>query len=162
MDERGVQIHVLTLSGGMPWQWVPTDAGAHLAQIVNDAGIEAHRKYPDRYLAGVEIDVRDPDGALKELNRVAGKPGLRAVHLPNSMENVDYLFEPAYGPLLARCEELGYPLLFHPLDGEANIYGGRERLGNPLAVSANLNNTLGFTFEHATTAAKFIVSGTLD
>src|SRR3979490_1111538 len=39
---------------------------------------------------------------------------------------------------------------------------GKERLGNPLALSANINNTLGFTFESATTAAKFIITGTLD
>ncbi len=87
---------------------------------------------------------------------------MRAVHLPNSFEGRDYLFEPAYEPVLARCEELGYPLLFHPLDGEDNIYAGKERLGNPLALSANINNTLGFTFESATTAAKFIITGTLD
>jgi aminocarboxymuconate-semialdehyde decarboxylase len=162
MDAHGVQMHVLTLSGGAPWQWLSISDGNHLAQIINDAGAEAHAKYPTRFMAGIQIDVRDPEGAVKEMNRVAGKPGLRAVHLPNSMDNKDYLFEPDFAPVLKRVEELGYPLLFHPLDGEENIYGGKERLGNPLAVSANINNTLGFTFEHATTAAKFIITGTLD
>jgi aminocarboxymuconate-semialdehyde decarboxylase len=162
MDEHGVQMHVLTLSGGMPWQWVPPDVGAHLAQIINDAAVEAHTAFPDRFVAGIELSIHDPELALKELNRVAGKPGLRAVHLPNSIQGRDYLFEPGYAPLLARCEELGYPLLFHPLDGEANIYAGRQRLADPLSVSAGLSNSLGFTFETATTAAKFIVTGTLD
>ncbi len=162
MDSRGVQMIALTLNGGMPWQWVRPEEGARLAQIINDAAIEAHIKYPDRFMGAVEMSIRDPQLALKELNRVAGSPGMRAVHLPNSMEGHDYLFEPAYEPLLARCEELGYPLLFHPLDGDDNIYGGKERLGNPLAQSANINNTLGFTFENATTAAKFIITGTLD
>jgi aminocarboxymuconate-semialdehyde decarboxylase len=162
MDAHGVRIHVLTLSGGMPWQWVSPSDGARLARIVNDAAIEAHRKYPTRFLAGIEIDVRDPAEALKELNRVQGKPGLRAVHLPNSMENADYVFEPDFEPILKRSEELGYPLLFHPLDGQENIYGGKQRLGNQQAVSANINNTLGFTFESATTATKFIISGALD
>jgi aminocarboxymuconate-semialdehyde decarboxylase len=162
MDAHGVQIHVLTLSGGMPWEWVTPSDGHRLAQIVNDAGIAAHQKYPTRFMAGIEMDVRDPQGALKELNRVAGKPGLRAVHLPNSMDNKDYLFEPDFAPVLKRVEELGYPLLFHPLDGMNNIYGGKERLGNPLAISANINNTLGFTFDSATIATKFIISGTLD
>src|SRR5580693_3338216 len=163
MDQHGVQMHTLTLSGAMPWQWVPPDVGAHLAQIINDAAMEAHTAYPDRFVAGIEMSIRDPELALKELNRVAGKPGMRAVHLPNSFEGNDYLLEPAYAPLLARCETLGYPLLLHPLDGEINYYGGKgTRLGGTWQQSANLSNTLGFPFETATTAAKFIISGTLD
>ncbi len=161
MDQRGVQMHTLTLSGAMPWQWVVPEDGARLAQIINDSAIEAHQAFPDRFMAGVELSIRSPELALKELNRVAGKPGMRAVHLPNSLEGKDYLFDPAYAPLLARCEELGYPLLFHPVDGEVNYYS-KERLGDPLSSSAFLYNTLGFPFEHATTAAKFIITGTLD
>lgn len=162
MDQHGIGMNVLTLDGGMPWQWVPAEAGAHLARLVNDAAVEAHNRYPDRFIAGIELPVRDPGLALRELERMAGKPGMRAIHLPNSIENHDYVFAPAYDPLWRRCEELGYPVLFHPLDGEENIYGGPERLGNPLAASTNINNTLGFTFDTATTAAKFILSGTLD
>ena len=136
MDAHGVQMHVLTLSGGMPWQWLSVSDGNHLAQVINDAGMQAHQKYPTRFMAGIEIDVRDPQGAVKEIDRMAGKPGLRAIHLPNSFDNKDYLFEPEFEPVLKRADELAYPLLFHPLDGEENIYGGEERLGNPLALSA--------------------------
>jgi predicted TIM-barrel fold metal-dependent hydrolase len=60
MDQHGVQMVVLTLSGGMPWQWASPADGAHLAQVINDAGMEAHAKFPDRFLAGIEIPVRDP------------------------------------------------------------------------------------------------------
>ena len=162
MDEHGIAMHVLTLDGGMPWQWASPADAVRLAQIVNDAAVAAHAKYPNRFIAGLELPVRQPASALEELNRMAGKPGIRAVHLPNSMENGDFLFQPAYDALWARCQELGYPILFHPLDGADNIYGGKERLGNDLALSANLNNTLGFSFESATTAAKFIITGTLD
>jgi aminocarboxymuconate-semialdehyde decarboxylase len=162
MDTHGVQMHVLTLSGGMPWQWVPPDVGATLAQIINDANVEAHLAHPDRFMGGIELSIRDPKLSLKELDRMAGKPGMRAVHLPNSFETRDYLFEPQYEPLLARCEELGYPLLFHPLDGEINYYSN-ERLGaDKESDEAFLYNVLGFPFTHATTAAKFIINGTLD
>ena len=34
MDARGVQMHVLTLSGAMPWQWASQDAANRLARIV--------------------------------------------------------------------------------------------------------------------------------
>ncbi|MEQ1776484.1 MAG: amidohydrolase family protein, partial [Burkholderiales bacterium] len=54
--------------------------------------------------------------------------------------------------------ELGYPILFHPLDGQPNHYGGPERL----AGTDFIYNTLGFPFETATTAVKFIMSGYLD
>ena len=102
MDERNVGMHVLTLSGGMPWQWAPQDAANKLARIVNDAAIEAHKTWPDRFVAGAALPIRDPAAALKELDRVAGAPGMRAVHLPNSIEGRDYIFEPAV-PAAARA-----------------------------------------------------------
>jgi aminocarboxymuconate-semialdehyde decarboxylase len=104
------------------------------------------------------MPVRDPVAALRELDRVAGEPGIRAVHLPNSIEGRDYIFEPEYLPILARCEALKLPLLFHPLDGVENHYGGPERL----AGTSFMYNTLGFPFDTATTAAKFIATGLLD
>lgn len=163
MDAHGVQMLLLTLNGGMPWQWVSAEQGAHIAQIINDAATQAHTAFPDRFIAAVELPWHDPVLASRELNRAARKPGLRAVHAPNSIQGRDYLFESAYAPLLARIEELGYPIVFHPLDGDINYYGGPEtRVGDPLSVSAAMNNWVGFTCETATTAAKFIITGTLD
>ena len=156
MDAHGIQTHILTLSGNMPWQVVSAEAGIRIAQAVNDPAIEAHQAFPDRFFASVEMPIRDPVAALNELNRMAGKPGVRAVHLPNSIEGRDYLFEPAFQPIFARIEEIGYPILFHPIDGDANIYIRR------LAGAVSLTNALGFPFETATIAAKFIVTGTLD
>ena len=141
MDEHGVQMHVLTLNGGMPWQIVTPEEGVRLAQIVNDAG--------DRYVSSIELPIRDADLALKELNRVAGQPGLRAVHLPDSIDNRDYLFQPEFAPLLARIEALGYPILFHNLNSD--LFGRRP-------ADAGLDNA----FAHAVLAAKFISTGTLD
>ncbi|HUP94057.1 MAG TPA: amidohydrolase family protein [Burkholderiales bacterium] len=158
MDERNLGMHVLTLSGAMPWQWASQDQANRIARIVNDAAIEAHKAFPDRFLAGISMPMRDPKAAMRELERVAGEPGICAVHMPNSVEARDYIFEPAYLPIIARCEELGLPLLFHPLDGVENHYGGTERL----AGASFMYNTLGFPFETATTAAKFISTGLLD
>jgi aminocarboxymuconate-semialdehyde decarboxylase len=158
MNSNGIQVHLLTLSGRMPWWQVSPADGAELAQIINDEAIVWHNADPTRFFGAAELPVRDPQMALKELNRVAGKPGIRAVHVPNSLEGQDYLFEPGFEPVFARIEELGYPLTFHPLDGEPNMYGGKDRLGGRWGLS----NPVGFPAEHSTTAAKFIVSGTLD
>src|ERR1700730_4581280 len=63
MDEHEVQMHCLTLSGSMPWQWTSAEQGAQLAQIINDTGIEVHKKYPNRFVIGIEIPIRDPQMA---------------------------------------------------------------------------------------------------
>ena len=170
MDEHGEQMQVLTLGGFMPWQWVTPEQGVHIAQITNDAALEAHASMPDRFLFGLELPVGYAKGSLAELNRVGGKKGLVAVHVPNSLAEREYLFEPEFAPVLARIEELGLPLLIHPLDGEANWYGGKRlndaysgnARGQPQSLFPGLTNSIGETYEQATTVCKLIVSGTLD
>ncbi len=167
MTANGEKMQVLTLGGFMPWQWTSPEQALQVAQVVNDAAIEVHAKYPDHFLAGIELPVNAPDLALKELDRVAGKPGMVGVHLPNSLAGREYLFEPAFAPVLARCDEQKIPLLIHPLDGEPNWYAG-HRLADPYSgpnqtgLFPGLTNTAGETFEQATTISKLIVSGTLD
>jgi len=157
MDEHGDLMHCLTLSGAMPWQRVTPQQGAHLAQVINDTGIQVHQKYPDRFVVGVELPIRDPELALKELNRVAGQPGVRAVHLPDSIERHDYIFDPHFAPVLARIEQLNLPIIFHQMDGIANSYGG-DRTAGPPPLAAGIDAPI----EHTFLATKFIYTGTLD
>jgi aminocarboxymuconate-semialdehyde decarboxylase len=151
MDAHGVQMHVLTLPGTMPWNFASGNNAARIAQIINDAGMEAHKAYPDRFVLAAQLPPRDPDLALKELNRVAGKPGVRAVQLPDCLEQHDFVFERNFAPVLARIEALGYPLLFHQMGGEVNNFG--KRPAGPGLDAA---------FMHTVLATKFITSGTLD
>jgi aminocarboxymuconate-semialdehyde decarboxylase len=157
MDDHGDQMHCMTLSGGMPWQRHTAAEGARLAQVINDAGIEAHIKHPTRFVVGIELAPRDPQLALAELNRCAGKPGVRAVHMCDSIERHDYIFDPGWAPVLARIEQLGYPIIFHQMGGEPNNYGGNRTAGPP-DLAAGLDAPI----EHAVMATKFIITGTLD
>jgi len=157
MDEHGDLMHCLTLSGQMPWQRFTAQQGAHLAQVINDTGIQVHQKYPDRFVIGIELPIRDPELALKELNRVAGQPGVRAVHLPDSIERHDYIFDPHFAPVLARIEALNLPIIFHQMDGVANTYGG-DRTAGPPPLTAGIDAPI----EHTFLATKFIYTGTLD
>ena len=163
MDERAVQTVIWTVSGRKPWYWLSPAEAAREAALVNDAGFEANKAFPDRIFLGAEIPASDPALSLKELNRVAGHPAVKGLALPTSMLNKDYVFEPAFEPVLARCEQLGYPLLFHPLDGEVHEYGGTQsRIGQPLTEDTFIYNTLGFPWDTSTVAALFIVTGVLD
>lgn len=157
MDEHGDLMHCLTLSGQMPWQRVTAQQGAHLAQVINDTGIQVHQKYPDRFVIGAELPIQDPELALKELNRVAGHPGVRAVHLPDSIERRDYLFDPRFAPVLARIEALKLPIIFHQMDGAANNYGGSRTVGPP-----DLGACIDAPIEHTFLATKLIYTGTMD
>ena len=87
-------------------------------------------------------------------------------------DRLEYLFEPAFAPVLRRVEELGLPLLVHPLDGKQNWFAG-DLLADqysgtnpdpkgPASLFPGLTNSLGETFWQATTMAKLIVTGTLD
>jgi aminocarboxymuconate-semialdehyde decarboxylase len=173
MEALGIKTSVLTLGGFRPWQWVTAEQGARIASGVNDTAIEVHKAYPDSFLAGIELNCSDPSGSLKELNRVAGKAGMVCVHLPTSLASRDYLFEPAFAPVLARTQELGLPIWLHPLDGEPNWFGGKRLADSSSGVDPNapnaaanrfpgLTNSLGNSLEIAVCIAKLIVSGTLD
>ena len=157
MDEHGDLMHCLTLSGAMPWSRVTAQQGAHLAQVINDTGIQVHMKYPDRFVIAAELPVKDPELALKELNRVAGQPGIRAVHLPDSVERHDYVFDPNFAPVLARLEQLNLPIIFHQMDGVPNAFGGDRTVGPP-GLAAGIDAPI----EHTFLATKFIYTGTLD
>jgi aminocarboxymuconate-semialdehyde decarboxylase len=157
MDEHGDLMHCLTLSGAMPWSRVTPQQGAELAKVINDTGIQVHMKYPDRFVVGIELPIRDPELALKELNRVGGQPGVRAVHLPDSIERHDYIFDPKFAPVLARIEALNLPIIFHQMDGVPNSYGG-DRTAGPPPLAAGIDAPI----EHTFLATKFIYTGTLD
>ena len=172
MDAMGIQTSLLTLGGFRPWQWVTPEQGVRVSRVSNDAAIEAHTAYPERFIAGIELNCSDPVGSLIELNRVAGKPGMVCVHLPTSLAGRDFMFEPEFAPVLARTEELGLPILLHPLDGEPNwfaghrladVYSGADPNANETARRfPGLTNSLGNNLEMAVAIAKLIVSGTLD
>ena len=157
MDDHGDLMHCLTLSGSMPWQRVSAQQGARLAQVINDTGMQVHQKYPDRFVIAAELPIRDSELALKELNRVAGQPGIRAVHLPDSIEKQDYIFDPRFAPVLARIQELNYPIIFHQMDGVVNTFGGSRTVGPP-PLAAGIDAPI----EHTFLASKFIYTGTLD
>ncbi len=158
MDEHGVQMHLLSLDGGAPWNWVSDEQGMRLAQIVNDAAVEAHTAFPDRFIAAIAAPVHNPTLTLQEINRVAGKPGIKAMHLPDSLHQHDYLFEPNFAPVLARCEELGYPLIFHQIGAGEKADRNARTAGPPPSLGAALDAP----YDHSVIATKFITSGTLD
>ncbi len=127
MDKQGVDIHALSLTSPMVY-WAPPDLGLALSQAFNDSCVEAHAKYPKRFVGMAMLPMQDPKLALEELERVSKLPGMRGVYMSTvpagrEMEAREYF------PIYARCEQLGWPIFLHPVDAV-----GSERM--PKILSA--------------------------
>jgi aminocarboxymuconate-semialdehyde decarboxylase len=152
MNRQGVQVHALSLTMPMTY-WAGPELGARLARAFNDALVEAHRAYPDRFVGCATLALQDPPAALAELRRVAALPGMRAVYAGTNVADRD-LSDPALFPVLEACQALRLPLLLHPL----NVIGG----GGHRLAPFYLRNTLGNPFDTAVAAAHLIFGGVLD
>ncbi len=150
MDEQGVTTHALSLTAPMV-HWAPAVRGAKLARLYNDAVIEAHTAFPDRFVGCAALPLQDTALSLAELDRIAGQRAIRGIYLPTNLGGRE-LSDPGLLPIYKRCEALGQPLLLHPV---AVI--GAERL-----APYYLNNLLGNPFDTSVAAAHFVFGGILD
>jgi aminocarboxymuconate-semialdehyde decarboxylase len=150
MDRQGVAVHALSLTAPMVY-WATAEFGARLARAFNDACAEAHTAYPDRFVGCATLPMQDPERALTELDRAARLPGIRGIYMGTNIAGRE-LSEPAFFPLFERCEELGLPVLLHPL-----TVVGHDRL-RPFY----LNNLLGNPYDTAIAASHLIFGGVLD
>ncbi len=150
MNRQRVAIHALSLTRPMVY-WAEGSLGLKLARAANDAMVEAHRAFPDRFVGLAVLPMQEPALALQELDRVAGLPGIRGVYMGTNIEGTD-LSQERYLQVFQRIEALRLPLFLHPL-----YVIGRDRL-KPYF----LYNLLGFPFDTAVAAAHLMFSGVLD
>lgn len=150
MDRQGIDVHALSLTAPMVY-FADGPVGIRLARATNDAMVEAHRAFPDRFVGCATLPMQDPAAAVEELQRVERLPGIRAIYLGTNVKGRD-LADPAYEPVFARCEAARLPLLLHPV-----TVIGAQRLSEYY-----LHNFLGNPFDSAVAAAKLVFGGVLD
>lgn len=150
MDRQGVGIQALSLTTPMVY-WADGEVGSRLARAFNDAASAAHTAFPDRFVGCATLPMQEPGRALEELARAAKLPGIRGVYLGTNVNGRE-LSDPAFFPVLERCQALRLPVLLHPL---AVI--GAERL-----APFYLSNLLGNPFDTAIAAAHLVFGGVLD
>ncbi len=150
MNAQGVTMHALSLTVPMV-HWAPSERGAQLARMVNDAMVEAHTAFPNRFVGCAALPIQDSALAVKELDRLAGNPAIRGVYLPTNTGPGE-LSDPTLFPVYERCQSLNLPVLLHPL---AVI--GANRLGR-----FHLGNLLGNPFDTTVAAAYLVFGGVLD
>lgn len=153
MNAQGVTTHALSLTTPFVY-WAPPERGAALARIVNDAMVEAHRAYPDRFVGCATLPLQAPALAVKELDRLEGSRAIRGAYMPTSFAGKE-LSDRSLDPVYEKCQALKMPVLLHPDQAAAAM--GANRL-----QAFYLANLLGNPFDTAIAAANLVFGGVLD
>jgi len=150
MDGAKVDVRALSLTNPMVY-WAPPAFGLKLSQTWNDASSALCQKYPGRFIGTIQLPMQAPDLAMKELERAAKLPGLRAVYFATHV-NGKNLDAKEFWPVYERAEGLGLPVLLHPL-----YPCGGERIDKHF-----LRNLCGNPYENGIAAGSLMFGGVMD
>jgi aminocarboxymuconate-semialdehyde decarboxylase len=112
MDKQNLDIHALSLTAPMVY-WASPDLGLRLSQAYNDGCVEAHEKYPDRFVGLAMLPMQSPELALQELERCKDLPGMRGVYMSTHIEGKE-LSDESFFPVYERIEDMGWTIFLHP------------------------------------------------
>jgi aminocarboxymuconate-semialdehyde decarboxylase len=137
MDERRVDTYALSMTNPLMY-WAPPGFGLELAAAHNDACVDAHRRYPNRFYGTIVLPMQDLKLAAEELERMAKHSCMRAVFIAEHI-NGKNLHEKEFWPIYERTEALGLPLFLtnlYPTDAERmkdffmlNVLGNPQEAG---------------------------------
>jgi predicted TIM-barrel fold metal-dependent hydrolase len=113
MDKHGIDIGVLSNTGGRIEKGGDRAKALQLCRILNDSFAEAHAKHPRRFKAFARPPMANLDDSLVELQRCYKDLGMHGVMLPTNLAG-RYLDEPEFKPFWDAVHEAGKPLFLHP------------------------------------------------
>ncbi len=150
MDDQGVDIHALSLTQPMVY-WAPPDLALRLSEAYNDSCVEAHLAYPDRFLGLAMLPMQEPAAACRELERIAGAPGIRGIYMGTRVEDRE-LSDESFFPVYEAVEAKGLTIFLHPI-----------RVVDPRRLRKfYLTNLIGNPTESAIAASHLIFGQVLD
>ena len=137
MNKRKCDTYALSMTNPLIY-WAPPGFGLELAAAHNDACVEAHRKYPNKFYGCIVLPMQDVGLAAQELERMAKHPCMRSVFIAEHILGKN-LHEKEFWPIYERAEGLGLPLFLtnlYPTDPERmkdffmiNVLGNPQEAG---------------------------------
>jgi len=113
MDKYGVDIGVLSNTGGRIEQGGNRARAKELCTVINDSFAEAHAKHPRRFKAFARLPMIDMEDCVAEMQRCYGELGMHGVMLPTNLAG-RYLDEAQFRPFWDAVHQAGKPLFLHP------------------------------------------------
>jgi aminocarboxymuconate-semialdehyde decarboxylase len=146
MDDRRIDHAIVSVA---PTFFLYSETGSSsFSKETNDLLAEHAASSAGRLTAVATLPMREPEAAAAELERAVTELGMRGAEIGPAIEG-EPLDLPKFRPVLKMAERLGVPLLLHPygVGGQDDFY---------------LTNLVGYPLATVTSAARLILSGTLD
>lgn len=112
MDRAKIDIQLVCQGAGIYADALAADQATALVRKSNDLIAERIAPHRDRLLGVVAVTMKDIQGSVKELERMAGK-GFRAVLIYPRADGEFVVDTSAADPLFGKIEELGLPIFLH-------------------------------------------------
>ena len=109
MDQYGIDIGVLSNTGGRIEKTGDRAKALELCKIINDSFADAHAKYPHRFKAFACLPMLDMDDCAAELERCYKDLKMHGVMMPTNVAG-KYIDEPQFNPFWDALAAGGKPL----------------------------------------------------
>jgi aminocarboxymuconate-semialdehyde decarboxylase len=142
LDQYGVNMGVLSCTGGPIEHQGNREKVVELCKAINDTFAEAHERYPQRFTAFARLPMLYMDDCLKELRRCFDELGMHGLMVPTNLAG-KYLDEAEFKPFWDEYVPTGKPLFLHPTNAPCspnwNLYSLHQKMYWPadstLAIS---------------------------
>jgi aminocarboxymuconate-semialdehyde decarboxylase len=151
MTEMGLDMNVLSFSSRPGMYWADPALAEEICQAANDAYAKIIRQHPSKFSALAAVPAQDASRAVRELERAAGKLGLKGAFMGTNV-NGRYLDDEGFFPIYEAAAALKVPIIVHP----ANPAGMAQM------KDYHLFNLVGFTAESSNSIGRLIFSGMFD
>ncbi|HLN84898.1 MAG TPA: amidohydrolase family protein, partial [Candidatus Limnocylindrales bacterium] len=113
MDKYGIDIGVLSNTGGRIEKVGGRAKALELCKVINDAFAEAHARHPKRFLSFARLPMLDIGDCVGELERCYKELKMDGVIMPTNVAG-KYIDEPEFIPFWDALNRGGKPLFLHP------------------------------------------------
>jgi aminocarboxymuconate-semialdehyde decarboxylase len=160
MEKANIDIQVLVPSNGSFYYDVEPELGAAVCRSYNNAIGRIVTRYPGKFLGLATLPMQAPKKAAAELHRAVHELGLKGAVCYTTVGDKDLDAE-EFWPVYAKAEELGVPIIFHPVN-TGPIVGGWRMTRHYATRGYGFWSALGNSMENSITIANLMFGGVLD
>lgn len=141
LDERGVDIQVISVNFPNTCYWMEPEIGLQAAQLANQGIADFCSYKPDRLIGLAAVPMQDAELAAKELERSINELGFRGAWINSHVRGRD-IGEAQFRPFWQKAAELDVPVFVHPLNAvdfdRMKKFFLFNAIGNPLEETLSM------------------------